>query len=144
MNDILGKFISRLYSLIQLYLVVLYKLWLTEWKLFLQRKFMFVLKIMLSKWYIMVKSQLNIYFSFFINISQVIEDALILCKNECKRFYYFARKEIFIEPEENVFYQCLHNMMIGGVSVLRPGNCTEQFIPLRSVLKTFFSLENIN
>ncbi|XP_025190996.1 uncharacterized protein LOC112591406, partial [Melanaphis sacchari] len=49
----------------------------------------------------------------------------------------------YVEPKEIVIGQHLNKVIKKGLSVLEPINCTEQFIPLRKVLKQFFCLENV-
>ncbi|KAF0713678.1 SAM domain-containing protein, partial [Aphis craccivora] len=82
-------------------------------------------------------------YSVFIDIENIIENAFICFKTEHKRFRYFAESESYIEPKEIIIGQRLNKSLKKGLSVLEPINCTEQFIPLRKVLKNFFSLDNI-
>lgn len=79
------------------------------------------------------------YYSMFIDI----ENAFICFKTEHKRFHYFAESESYVEPKEIIIGQHLNKLLKKGLSVLEPINCTEQFIPLRKVLKIFFCLHNI-
>ncbi|XP_025200474.1 uncharacterized protein LOC112598290 [Melanaphis sacchari] len=81
--------------------------------------------------------------SIFTNIFDMIENSFTNFKTEHKRFSYYAEQGSFIKPEEKVVGQRLNTVMKSGISFLKPFNCTEQFIPLRIVLKKFFSLENI-
>ncbi|KAL5242322.1 hypothetical protein ACI65C_009732 [Semiaphis heraclei] len=82
-------------------------------------------------------------FNVFTNFIKVVEDALLNFKTEHKRFQYFSEQGSYIPPKEKVIGQRLNNMMVRGLSVLKPYNCTEQVIPLRCVLQKFFSLENV-
>lgn len=81
--------------------------------------------------------------SIFNNIIKIIKDSLINFKTEHKRFSNFAAQGTFVEPEEKVIGQRLNSVKKDGLTILEPCNCTEQFIPLRSVLQKFFSLENV-
>lgn len=81
--------------------------------------------------------------SIFNNIIKIIKDSLINFKTEHKRFNNFATQGTFVEPEEKVIGQRLNSVKKDGLTILEPCNCTEQFIPLRSVLQKFFSLENV-
>ncbi|CAI6350155.1 unnamed protein product [Macrosiphum euphorbiae] len=82
-------------------------------------------------------------FNIFTNIFNMIENSFSNFKTEHKRFSYFAEQGSFVKPKEKIVGQRLNTVMKGGISVLKPFNCTEQCIPLRSVLKNFFSLENV-
>lgn len=83
-------------------------------------------------------------FGSFINITNYIKnEALTDLKTEYKRFSYFTEQGTYIEPKEIVIGQRLNKVIRGGVSILEPSNCTQQFIPLRNVLKKFFSVENV-
>lgn len=83
-------------------------------------------------------------FGSFINIANYIKnEALTDFKTEHKRFSYFTKEGTYIEPKEMVIGQRLNKVIRGGVSILEPSNCTQQFIPLRNVLKKFFSVENV-
>jgi len=82
-------------------------------------------------------------FGSFINIAKYINEALIDFKTEHKRFSYFTNQGTYIEPKEIVIGQKLNKVVRGGVSILEPCNCTQQFIPLRNVLRNFFSVENV-
>ncbi|CAI6360173.1 unnamed protein product [Macrosiphum euphorbiae] len=81
--------------------------------------------------------------NIFTNFIKVVEGALLNFKTEHKRFQYFSEQGSYIPPKEKVIGQRLNNMMVRGLSVLKPSNCTEQVIPLRHVLQKFFSLENV-
>lgn len=81
--------------------------------------------------------------SIFTNIFNIIENSFNNFKTEHKRFSYYAEQGSFVKPKEEVIGQRLNTVMKGGISVLKPFNSTEQFIPLRNVLKTIFSLKNI-
>jgi len=77
-------------------------------------------------------------FGSFVNVVKDIENALINFKTEHKRFLYFNKQGSFIEPKEMVIGQRLNKVVKSGMSILEPSNCTQQFIPLRNVLKNFF------
>lgn len=81
--------------------------------------------------------------SIFNNIIKIIKDSLINFKTEHKCFSNFATQGTFVEPEEKVIGQRLNSVKKDGLTILEPCICTKQFIPLRSVLKKFFSLENV-
>lgn len=82
-------------------------------------------------------------FGSFFNIVKHIESALNNFKTEHKRFLYFNKQGSFIEPKEMVIGQRLNKVVKSGISVLEPSTCTQQFIPLRNVLKNFFSVQNV-
>jgi len=71
----------------------------------------------------------------------MIENSFTNFKTEHKRFSYYAEQGSFIKPEEKVVGQRLNTVMKSGISVSKPSNCTEQFIPLRIVLKKCFRLK---
>ncbi|XP_060855137.1 uncharacterized protein LOC132932792 [Metopolophium dirhodum] len=75
--------------------------------------------------------------------SEDIESPLINFKTEHKRFSYFNKQGSFIEPKEMVIGQRLNKVVKSGISILEPSTCTQQFIPLRNVLKNFVSLQNV-
>jgi len=79
----------------------------------------------------------------FNNIIKIIKDSLMNFQTKHKHFNNFATQGTFVEPEEKVIGQRLNSIKKNGLTTLEPCNCTEQFIPLRSVLQKFFSLENI-
>jgi len=72
-------------------------------------------------------------FSIFTNIFNMIENSFSNFKTEHKRFSYFAEQGSFVKPKENIVGQRLNNVMKGGISVLKPFNCTEQCIPLKNI-----------
>jgi len=82
-------------------------------------------------------------FGSFVNVVKDIENALNNFKTEHKRFLYFNKQGSFIEPKEIVIGQRLNKVVKRGMSILEPYNCTQQFIPLRNVLKNFFSVQNV-
>jgi len=79
----------------------------------------------------------------FNNVGNIIENAFVCFKTEQKRFRYFAESESYVGPKEVIIGQRLNRIIKKGASILEPINCTEQFIPLRKVLKQFFCLENV-
>lgn len=83
------------------------------------------------------------FFGSFMNVVKGIEDALINFKTEHKRFSYFTERGTFILPQEIVIGQRLNKIIKNGKSILEPVNCTQHFIPLRNVLKKFFSVGNV-
>ncbi|XP_022160294.1 uncharacterized protein LOC111026502 [Myzus persicae] len=83
------------------------------------------------------------YCSMFNDVGSIIENAFVCFKTEHKRFRYFAESESYVEPKEIIIGQRLNRIIKKGVSILEPISCTEQFIPLRNVLKQFFCLENV-
>jgi len=83
------------------------------------------------------------YYSMFIGVGNIIENAFICFKTEHKRFRYFADLDSYVEPKEIIIGQRLNKIIKKGLSIIDPINITEQFIPLRKVLKQFFCLENV-
>lgn len=62
---------------------------------------------------------------------------------EHKRFREFTRQGTYIAPIQIVFGDTLKRVKERGQLTLRPSPCTAQFIPLRNVLKCFFSLDGV-
>lgn len=63
--------------------------------------------------------------------------------SEHKRLECFVNKETYIKPETLVIGERLERVKKSGSSRLLPITCQQHFIPLRKVLKSFFSLENV-
>jgi len=46
------------------------------------------------------------YYSMFIGVGNIIENAFICFKTEHKRFRYFAELDSYVEPKEIIIGQC--------------------------------------
>lgn len=85
----------------------------------------------------------NESFDHFNNILDVIEHPFIDLSTEYKRIKYFTELGTYIEPCEYIVGERLNETRKNNSFYLVPVHCTEQFIPIRSVLKNFFQMKNV-
>lgn len=76
-------------------------------------------------------------------IEPLLTNPLSQLNTEHKRLEYFKNKETLIQPEAMVIGERLEKVKRLGITRLQPITCEQHFIPLRKVLKLFFSLGNI-
>jgi hypothetical protein len=76
-------------------------------------------------------------------ITKVVTSAFETFRTEKSRLAYFAETGTYKLPESIVIGQGFDTKKLGGVSRMESFNCVEQFIPLRHVLRSFLSLDNV-
>jgi len=76
-------------------------------------------------------------------IQTAIQSPLDGLLTEHNRLQYFKAKGTYIPPKEIVIGQRLSDVRKQGVHSMDPCVCTEQMVPLRLLLKSFLSLENV-
>ncbi|XP_055910338.1 uncharacterized protein LOC129944725 isoform X1 [Eupeodes corollae] len=62
---------------------------------------------------------------------------------EQKRISFYSKKKTYIAPQGIVIGQRFDHVKRNGISRMEVIDCQEHFIPLRNILQTFFSLENV-
>jgi len=82
-------------------------------------------------------------FYYFNNILDLLDCPFVNLGTQYKRIKYFTELGTYIPPLEHVIGERLNENRKNNSYSLVPINCTEQFIPLRHVLKNFFQLKDV-
>lgn len=72
-----------------------------------------------------------------------IDNNLTCFSSEHKRMKHYTNLGTYIPPQEYIIGERLNENRNRNCFTITPTNCTEQFIPLRKVLKKFFELKNV-
>jgi len=83
------------------------------------------------------------FFEYFNSAIDNIDKTFMNLDTEYKRFKYFAELGTYLAPQEYIIGQRLNESTISNTFSITPINCTQQFIPIRYVLKKFFQMKNI-
>jgi len=83
------------------------------------------------------------FFEYFNSAIDNIDKTFINLDTEYKRFKYFTELGTYIPPQEYIIGQRLNESTMSNTFSIRPINCTQQWIPIRYVLKNFFQMKNI-
>lgn len=78
------------------------------------------------------------FFEYLNSAIDNIDKTFINLDTEYKRFKYFTELGTYIPPQEYIIGQRLNESTISNTFSIIPINCTQQFIPIRYVLKKFF------
>jgi len=83
------------------------------------------------------------FFEYFNSAIDNIDKTFMNLDTEYKRFKYFTELGTYITPQEYKIGQRLNESTISNTFSITPINFTQQFIPIRYVLKNFFQMKNI-
>lgn len=96
---------------------------------------------------VLVEQSDNVSSSVLKSLSNELETSISTSLNsfntERKRLNYYQKQGSYVKPESIVVGQRVDRVRNQGITRLQPKECHVQFIPLREVLKRFFSLDHI-